>query len=478
MAPLNDPLASDVPVAELLELLELAGVAVVQLDPATGVARGLGAAGRALLQGAEPPFLSLIPQAHREALRTALDAAVNDGRAHSLEHSLTASAGLTRWYRTTLRRASGHVLAVMLDITSSHHNEQQWRNVESWLATLADTLPFDFWICDLEGRCVLQNPASARRVGNLLGERCQDVLAPETSRVHFAGAFERAVAGELSRQELEYTVGGAPRTYSRVVAPVSDGARVTGVLGLDIDITEMKQAQQSLLRREKLAELGVMAAVVAHEVRNPLGSISNALALVRRQVELSSEGLALCRIIEDEIRRLDEMVVNLLDFARPVSANLELRPLSSLIDEALTYSLRANSTGAQVRVFKRVDESLEPMPVDSRLLSLALTNLFRNALQAISGEGELHVSAEREVEADGEWARLLIRDTGSGIPAEVKERLFEPFVTTRSTGSGLGLTIVRRAIDAHRGQLTFTSAPDGHRGTTCVIRLPLTRPTR
>jgi PAS domain S-box-containing protein len=463
-------------VEELVELFELTGATVLLLEPETWRARPLGKAGRALVNIAatdNEDFSTAVPVKERRAFLSALEATLRDSRARMLEHGLRVHGGAERRYRTTLRLSEDDITAVMLDVTASHHNERQWRDVESWLATLAETLPFDFWICDAEGRCVLQNPASARRVGHLLGQLPVEALKPEISRAHYEQAHARAMAGEQVREELAYDEAGELRTFSRVVAPVTTDGQVSGVVGLDLDITEMKQAQDALLRRERLAELGVMAAVVAHEVRNPLGSISNALALVRRRVELNDEGHSLCRIMEDEVQRLDSMVVSLLDFARPMSATLERRPLVPVVDDALAQSLRAEPNTERIKIIRHVDDSLEAVPMDARLVNMALTNLFRNALQAINGEGELHVAVGREEGPEGTWARVSIRDTGPGLPAEVKERLFEPFFTTRSTGSGLGLTIVRRAIDAHRGQVDLSSG--GDTGTTCVIRLPLAR---
>jgi PAS domain S-box-containing protein len=465
----------DVDVADLLELLEPNGAAVLTLDPKTGQVTPVGAAGVALLDlvalAPAAPFTSAIPSDQRESVLDVMDAAFSDGRLRALEHRLSVSGGLERRFRTTFKRSGDHFVLMMLDVTAAHHNERQWREVESWLAALGGALPFDFWICDASGRCVLQNPASARRVGNLLGMFADQALQPEVSRSHFASVTPRVLRGELVREEIEYDVGGDRKTFSRVVAPLNDSGRTSGVLCLDIDITEMKQAQAALLRRQRLEELGVMAATVAHEVRNPLGSIANALVLLRRQAETAEEGRALCRIIEDEIQRLDELVVSLLDLARPMRPTLEHRSLSGVVEEALAQTLRADPDSARIAVIRNVDAALGPVLLDARLLNLGLTNIFRNALQAIAGEGELHVTVDREESEKGGWARVHIRDTGPGIPAEVKERLFEPFSTTRSKGSGLGLAIVRRTIDAHQGQVELNS--DGGRGTTCIIRLPL-----
>ncbi len=111
------------------------------------------------------------------------------------------------------------------------------------------------------------------------------------------------------------------------------------------------------------------------------------------------------------------------------------------------------------------------MPLDDRQLELAFANLFRNAVQAMNGRGALSVEVSTEEGERQRWARVTIRDTGPGMPSEVKERLFEPFVTTRASGHGLGLAIVRKVVEKHHGEVRFESVPG--EGTTWVVRLPV-----
>jgi signal transduction histidine kinase len=171
------------------------------------------------------------------------------------------------------------------------------------------------------------------------------------------------------------------------------------------------------------------------------------------------------------VQRLDRLVANLLDSIRPMTPRMKLTDLGGLIDEALAQSLRAQEGAQHIQVHRLIDPAVPAVPVDVALLGMALTNVFRNALQAMASGGELHVAIAREEQADRGWARLSVRDTGPGIPSEVQGRLFEPFFTSRPTGNGLGLTIVRRVVDEHRGTVDISSEP-GH-GTTCLIRLPL-----
>lgn len=496
-ARVGQPLAEE----DALELFHAVGAVVLWadpdrafaariLDPRAAVRLGITAARD--LSG--PGFWSAViaPQELPE-LEAALKAVAEDGVTRSVEHRVVTSTGGDLWFRTSVRRAKSEaraLLCVMIDVTTSRYNERQWREVEAWLVTLGEALPFDFWICDLEGRCVLQNPVSVRHLGNVVGRRLQDGALPAGSAEHWDRCFTEARVGRYVREELAYHVDGSERSFVRVVAPVrgSDGSDdVLGVLGVDLDVTDLKRtanslhdslvelrtAQEALVRRSQLAALGEMAAVVAHEVRNPLGAISNVLALLRRRAQLKPDDAALCRIIVDEVNRLDRLVAHLLDFVRPVSVVMEPTLITAVVDDALSQALQVDGAEGSITVVRALGDALVPVPMDRRLVGVAVTNVIRNAVQAMSGVGELHVSIGREQRADAEWAYVSIRDTGPGIPREVKGRMFDPFVTTRPTGSGLGLTIVKKVIEQHRGELDVQSAPG--EGTTCIIRLPITR---
>jgi PAS domain S-box-containing protein len=349
--------------------------------------------------------------------------------------------------------------------------------------TLGETLPFDFWIQDREGRFLLQNPASVRRLGHVLGQHTGDLSVSDEHRVWLERGVSRALEGELVREELVLEETNATRYVSRALSPLLEDGRVVGVLGVDIDITPLKQsegklrrslaelqtAQETLVRRKQLVALGEMAAVVAHEVRNPLGSIANAVALLERGQLERTEEQGLWKVIADETHRLDVLVANLLDFVRPVSLDVSPRPLQPLLERALQQTLWAEDASRKVQV--SVSGSAPPIPIDEGQLELAFTNLFRNAVQAMSGMGRLDVNVAQEERSQKRWATVTIRDTGPGLPPGMEDRLFEPFVTTRARGHGLGLAIVRKVVEQHQGEVFFESI-SGH-GTTCVVRLPM-----
>ncbi|PTL85099.1 histidine kinase [Vitiosangium sp. GDMCC 1.1324] len=229
---------------------------------------------------------------------------------------------------------------------------------------------------------------------------------------------------------------------------------------------ELKLAQQQVVEHERLAALGELSAVVAHEVRNPLGAIFNAVATLRRFVEPAVPAATLVGILEEEANRLNRLVDDLLDFARPSSPQPQPIPLARLLEEAVRT---ATSGQSRVRVEWMLEEDVPSVPVDERMMRQAFLNLALNAVQAMPQGGLLRVTARRCPERPG--AIIEFTDTGPGIPPELRERLFKPFFTTKATGTGLGLAIVQRTLNAHSGHISIESPPGG--GTTFRLVLPL-----
>ncbi len=231
--------------------------------------------------------------------------------------------------------------------------------------------------------------------------------------------------------------------------------------------TELEHTQQQLVERERLAALGELSAVVAHEVRNPLGAIFNATALLRRRIPRNDSTLTSMAVLEEEANRLNRLVDDLLDFARPSSPSLHPIPLSRLLEEAVRTAISGQS---RVCVEWALEEDAPPVPIDERMMRRAFLNLALNAIQAMPRGGTLRV-AVRHLPGSSPGVEVAFSDTGPGIPPATRARLFEPFFTTKDSGTGLGLAIVKRTLDAHSGSISVDSPPDG--GTTFRLLLPL-----
>ena len=228
---------------------------------------------------------------------------------------------------------------------------------------------------------------------------------------------------------------------------------------------QLARAQQRLVEGERLAALGELSAIVAHEVRNPLGVIFNSLGSLRRLVRPSGDAKMLFDIVEEEADRLNRIVGDLLDFARPSTPELRPEPLGRVVEDAVGAVVLPPAT--PVEIVRELDPALPPVPIDARLVRQALVNVAANAVQAMPRGGRLTLRALRE----GDAAVIEIEDTGTGIPEEVRARIFEPFFTTKASGTGLGLAVVRRIVEGHGGDVRVRSVPG--EGTTFSLRFPL-----
>lgn len=237
--------------------------------------------------------------------------------------------------------------------------------------------------------------------------------------------------------------------------------------------TRLVQSEIVLERQEKLATLGTLAAGIAHEIRNPLTSIKARLYTLDKHIKGNSAGLSDSALIGDEITRLERIVQDVLQFARPseprfkvVRADAPLREVHNLMAAALEQS--------QVRL--ALDSQTEGLvSMDVALIKQVLVNLVRNAAEAIEQEGTVTLRAHAsQAKLNGrvqEVAVLEVTDTGKGIPPEVEKRLFDPFFSTKEAGTGLGLSIAARIVDKHGGALQYQTQVG--RGTTFGIVLPI-----
>jgi signal transduction histidine kinase len=234
---------------------------------------------------------------------------------------------------------------------------------------------------------------------------------------------------------------------------------------------ELRLVQNELVTKKQLAAVGELAAAIAHEVRNPLAIIVNAVAGLRRTVVDEKQRTLLLNIVDEEAARLNRLVTDLLRFARPVSVK---RSPVSLLELANRSRSSAMLDGHQIVVQMDDDPELNTVWVDPSLFRLVFDNLVENACQAMKTGGTVQILVHRG-QLRGEAAvRIEITDSGGGMEQGVRERALDPFFTTRPSGTGLGLPIVHRIIEAHGGEIHLDS--EEGQGTTVTLLLPLGPP--
>jgi two-component system sensor histidine kinase HydH len=225
------------------------------------------------------------------------------------------------------------------------------------------------------------------------------------------------------------------------------------------------------LEKEKALLLEQMAPVLAHEIRNPLGSIKGAAQVLRSEAE-SAEQRNLLDVITEEVDRLNRVVSQFLDYARPYLPDLQPRSINAVIEKALTV-VEANSISSRIDIQWELHPHLPPVPMDQEQIHRVILNIVINAIEAMPEGGTLTVRTFLIDSATGDAVGISIRDTGQGIRREVLKQIFTPFFTTKERGVGLGLAVCQRIIRSHGGRIRVKSIPG--KGTIFYIRLETMR---
>lgn len=239
----------------------------------------------------------------------------------------------------------------------------------------------------------------------------------------------------------------------------------------------LEQAQEQARRSERLAALGQMSAGLAHEIRNPLGVIKGSAEMLHQKLGDSNPlATELAGYISSETNRLSALVTRFLDFARPLHVDLVPQQITGVLDRALQAVTFGKDSNSNVRVERQYESSLPAVPIDEGLGEQAFVNLIQNAYDALGPEGgTLRLIASRAIVGGRNGVEVRIEDSGGGIPDDLREQIFNPFVTTKKTGVGLGLSIVSRIVDGHHGTIRVENGKNGSGlpGAHFVIFFPL-----
>jgi two-component system sensor histidine kinase HydH len=248
---------------------------------------------------------------------------------------------------------------------------------------------------------------------------------------------------------------------------VNDTGEFVGSVLLLIDLKEIKQLREAVKRKEKLAAIGGLAAGVAHEIRNPLSSIKGMASYFRNKFQSESEDSNAAEIMIKEVDRLNRVISELLEFARPTKVDLKPTDISAVLDHSVRL-IGQDADAKNIKIDLETNNNLPDALVDSDRFTQCLLNLYLNSIQSMPSGGNLTVSSDY----DGEkLVKVTVRDTGLGIPEEDINHIFDPYFTTKAKGTGLGLAVLHKIIEAHDGKINVHSTFE--KGTVFTISLPV-----
>jgi signal transduction histidine kinase len=274
-------------------------------------------------------------------------------------------------------------------------------------------------------------------------------------KISQVGSGDLGVAVSFSHRNDE--IGDLGRNFNQMVEQLRENRR---------EIERLHHTQMS--RAEHLATLGELATGLAHEIRNPLAGIAGVIEIIGRDLPSSSPARAVVKDVRQEIARINHIVTDLLQTARPHPPNVRKSDLNTTVEHAVMLG-RQQALSKKIEIKLHKDPTLPEVEHDSDQIHQVMLNLLLNAMQAIEDKGTVDVTLEKSATT----AIITVKDNGRGISAEHLPNIFRPFFTTKGDGTGLGLSLARRVVEDHHGRIDVTSAVSV--GTTFAVILPLHR---
>jgi len=304
-----------------------------------------------------------------------------------------------------------------------------------------------------------------RSTAEVVGKKGADALPAELMEV--VGMLKAGQA--IIEIETDCTGRDGKTIPLEVIATVlkEDNGALLGHVILFRDLTEVERLKKEVARSRQLASLGSLAAGIAHEIRNPLSSIKGFATYFKERYRDNAEDGKTADIMVQEVERLNRVIGQLLEFARPISMDRKATALAAVIRHALKM-IENDARGKNVSIKMDLAPDVPDVVIDADKMKQVLLNLFLNALEAMPQGGTLSVGLAR---SDARTVRLTVADTGPGIEEQNLVRIFDPYFTTKQSGTGLGLTIVHKIIEAHDGEIRVASTRG--KGTTVSIMLPV-----
>ena len=396
--------------------------------------------------------------------------------ATDLEAAFHASRNYTLMLAGVLLLVGGSAIYFLFMIATYRSTRTALENMRSYTSNIIESMTSGLVALDADGHVATVN-ASARAILGLGSETVEGADVDDVVRVEPAAdrrEVDRVLTGEREVLEAETRVvgkeGPVPVALSASSLKDEEGKRAGTVL-LFQDLREIEDLKEAVERERHLASLGRLAAGVAHEVRNPLSSLKGFAQFFRTKFTPGSEEERYSDIMIEEVERLDRVVQELLDFARPVTPDRKPTPPNTIVEEALAL-VSEDAQFKRVTIEKKLLEGLPDVLVDPMQIRQAVLNVLLNAIEAMNEGGTLTIETAGADPVDGPpTVTLSVTDTGQGMSAEEVGKLFEPFYTTKPRGTGLGMTVVSRVVEQNGGRIGVLSAPG--EGTTFSLVLPV-----
>ena len=365
-----------------------------------------------------------------------------------------------------LRTIVGHVAVAIEKSRLIDELREKGEFLENILQNSADAII----VLDMQNRVRTWNNGAQKmfgyEAGEVLGKNYIMFIPPELRDTDEVRKIKRRVEkeGYLTNYECIRLTKDGRRIINNVTSTLlrDKSGRPIGRSSIVRDVTHLKRLRDELVRNQSLAAVGELAATVAHEIKNPLAGISGAIQVLQDAIPVEDQRRSVVSEILDQIKRLDNTVRDLLDFARPTTLDRHDIKLAESLGQA--WSLLAPQPAASKVTFDLEGSDGVRISADPQCLHQVWVNLFQNAIEAMPDGGDLTVRVRT-----GERTVIAVADTGKGVKAEEEKKIFNPFFSTKTRGSGLGLAISRKIVEAHGGTIRFESFPG--KGTTVTVEI-------
>jgi two-component system sensor histidine kinase HydH len=346
-------------------------------------------------------------------------------------------------------------------------SQRRLKTITAFTDVLISSMPLGIIAIDPAGNIKTCNVSGQSMFGierNVIGKNYADIFPEELSRTIQTLSSEVSSIGDA---ELTISDKGVSKNLHIMCVPIDSGddGGDTGHMLLIQDLTTQKNLELEIRRNERHTAVGKMAAGVAHELRNPLSSIKGLALLLKSKFELQSSGGEAAEILISEVERLDRSISELLDYSRPETLELKKLQLVEPIKKAIRL-IRSDAQAERIEIIEKYEDENRVVEGDQDKLTQLFLNLLLNSIQAMQHGGTLTISTQHSADK----ATVIVADSGQGIDEVIKEKIFDPYFTTKNDGTGLGLSLSAKIIEDHRGSINIDS--DQGNGTTVIVTFP------